>query len=157
MCPAADRHPDPSPRLPRAAYPHRQALDTRWGDNDMYGHVNNAAYYGYFDTAVNRLLMESGVLDPRGGEMIGLVVETGCQYHAPLSFPARLTIGVGVERLGRSSVRYRLGVFGEGQDAPAAQGFFVHVYVDARTRRPTPLPVPLRALLETLLLAGAEG
>ena len=141
-----------APRLPLTAYPYQHPLGTRWADNDMYGHVNNAAYYGYFDTAVNALLIGRGVLDPLTGEVIGLVVETGCSYFAPLSFPQPLVIGVGVQRLGHSSVRYRLGVFGAGQDEPSAQGFFVHVYVDRAARRPVAVPEGLRAVLEELQL-----
>ena len=146
-----------APRLPLEAYPHRHPLETRWADNDMYGHVNNAAYYGYFDTAVNALLIGREVLDPQRGGVIGLVVETGCSYFAPLSFPQPLVIGVGVERLGHSSVRYRLGVFGQGQDAPAAQGYFVHVYVDSAARRPVAVPDELRAVLEELRLPESES
>ncbi|WP_189087805.1 acyl-CoA thioesterase [Deinococcus ruber] len=141
-----------APRLPIEAYPYRHPLPTRWADNDMYGHINNVVYYSYFDTAVNALLIARGVLDPQQSSVIGLVVETGCQYFAPLSFPDLLSIGVGVERLGNSSVRYRLGVFRAGENTPAAQGFFVHVYVDSQTRRPVPLPQELRTVLAELVL-----
>lgn len=139
-------------RRSRTAYPYHHALGTRWADNDVYGHVNNVVYYSYFDTAVNAFLIGAGVLNPQAGDVIGLVVETGCQYFAPLSFPERLTAGLGVERLGNSSVRYAVGIFREGEDTPAAQGHFVHVYVDSGTRRPVSLPRPLRAVLESILL-----
>ncbi|ULH16288.1 acyl-CoA thioesterase [Deinococcus sp. KNUC1210] len=145
-----------APRLPLSAYPSTHLLPTRWADNDMYGHINNVAYYSYFDTAVNALLIAQGVLDPQQSSVIGLVVETGCQYFAPLSFPDTLTIGVGVERLGNSSVRYRLGVFRMQEEQPAAQGFFVHVYVDSRTRRPVTLPPELRTVLAQLVLKAPE-
>ncbi|WP_424949660.1 acyl-CoA thioesterase [Deinococcus sp.] len=141
-----------SERRSLPAYPYHHLLGTRWSDNDMYGHVNNVVYYSYFDTAVNAFLIRSGVLDPHGADVIGLVVETGCQYFAPLSFPEALTAGLGVERLGRSSVRYHIGIFREGEDAPAAQGHFVHVYVDCGTRRPVELPAGLRRALEGVLL-----
>jgi len=137
-------------RRPLGDYPYTHALQTRWSDNDVYGHVNNVTYYAYFDTAVNAFLIREGLLDPERGDVIGLVVETGCQYFSSLSFPDALTVGVAVERLGNSSVRYRLGVFRAGQDEPCAQGHFVHVYVDRGTRRPVPLPGPLRAALASL-------
>ena len=143
-------------RRPRPAYPYLHSLDTRWGDSDVYGHVNNVVYYSYFDTAVNAFLIAQGVLDPHSGDVIGLVVETGCRYFAPISFPELLSVGLGVERLGNSSVRYAVGVFREGEDAPAAQGNFVHVYVDRHTRRPVPLPAALRRVLEGILLNGAD-
>ena len=133
--------------MTRAAYPHHVALDTRWADNDQYGHVNNVAYYGFFDTAVNRWLIAQGLLDPAASAVIGLVVETGCRYHRPLSFPDRLTVGLRAARVGRSSVRYELAIFREGDDAAAAEGHFVHVYVDRESRRPTPLSEAMRAAL----------
>ncbi|WP_407570228.1 acyl-CoA thioesterase [Deinococcus altitudinis] len=141
-----------SERRSRTAYPYLHSLGTRWADNDVYGHVNNVVYYSYFDTAVNAFLIHAGVLNPQAGDVIGLVVETGCHYFAPLSFPELLTAGLGVERLGNSSVRYAVGIFREGDDTPAAQGHFVHVYVDSVTRRPVALPRPLRAVLEGVLL-----
>ena len=141
-----------SERRSRTAYPSHHALGTRWSDNDVYGHVNNVMYYSYFDTAVNAFLIRAGVLNPHAGDVIGLVVETGCQYFAPLSFPELLSVGLGVERLGTSSVRYAVGIFREGEDTPAAQGHFVHVYVDSGTRRPVALPEPLRQVLTGILL-----
>ena len=125
-------------------------VGTRWSDNDVYGHVNNVAYYGFFDTAVNRFLIERCGLDIHGGDVIGLVVETGCRYHASLAYPQDLEIGIKVERLGNSSVTYALGVFPVGEERSAADGRFVHVYVDRATRRPVPLPDPMRAGLEPL-------
>jgi acyl-CoA thioester hydrolase len=140
-------------RLTRSQYPAVHSLGTRWADNDVYGHVNNVAYYSYFDTAVNTFLIGNGALDPQAGDVIGLVVETGCQYFAPLSFPEVLTVGLGAAHIGNSSVHYRLGVFRQGEDAPAAQGHFVHVYVDRASRRPVSLPAGLRALLESVRLS----
>ncbi len=136
------------PRARRAEYRVFAPLDTRWGDNDVYGHVNNVVYYALFDTAVNRLLIQAGVLDIAAGPVIGLVVETGCRFHASLAFPDRVTAGVRVARVGNSSVRYEIGLFREDEDEAAAEGLFVHVYVDRATRRPTPLPTPLRAVVE---------
>jgi acyl-CoA thioester hydrolase len=117
-------------------------------DNDVYGHINNVVYYSFFDTVVNRYLIESGALDIHRGGVIGLVVETGCQYFAPLAFPDEIEAGLLVERIGRSSVRYRVGLFRAGSEEAAAQGHFVHVYVDRETRRPVPLPAGLLAALE---------
>lgn len=140
---------------PRGTYRAFVPVPTRWADNDVYGHVNNVAYYAYFDTAVNRVLIERCGLDIHGdekdgGSVIGLVVETGCRYHAPLSFPAELEVGVAVERLGNSSVAYAVGVFEAGAERSAADGRFVHVYVDRETRKPTKLPDAMRAGLEGL-------
>ena len=126
---------------------------TRWADNDVYGHVNNAAYYGFFDTAVNAWLIERGLLDVAASPAIGLVIETGCRYHAALSFPETIEAAMRVEKLGNSSVRYALALFSEGQEQAAADGWFVHVYVDRDTRRPVPIPAPVRASLETLIVA----
>lgn len=137
-------------RHPRAAYKCFRALPTRWADNDIYGHINNAAYYGFFDTAVNSFLIEQAGLDIQAGEVIGLVVETGCGYFAPLVYPQTVEAGIRVTRIGTSSVRYEVGLFAEGEDQPSAQGHFIHVYVDRQTRRPTPLPAGMRRALETL-------
>jgi acyl-CoA thioester hydrolase len=119
-------------------------------DNDVYGHINNVIYYSFFDTAVNGTLIDEGLLDPLNSPVIGLVVETGCTYAASVSFPDNIDAGIRVAHLGSSSVRYEVGLFKDGEDAAAAEGFFVHVYVDAKTRRPTPLPAPLRTFLEPL-------
>ncbi len=119
-------------------------------DNDAYGHINNVVYYSFFDTAVNRYLIEAGALDIQAGAVIGLVIETHCNYFAPLEFPQRVEAGLRVAHVGTSSVRYEVGLF--AQDAPscAAAGHFVHVYVDRITRRPVPLPAPLLAALQPL-------
>ena len=135
----------------RAGYRHFQRIPTRWMDNDVYGHVNNVVYYSYFDTVVNTYLIGKGALDIENSPVIGLVVETGCQYFAPLTYPETVTAALRVAHLGRSSVRYEIALFGEGSDQAAAQGHFVHVYVDRATRRPVELPAPLRAALEPLL------
>lgn len=139
----------------RAAYPHFQTIPTRWMDNDAYGHVNNVVYYSYFDTVVNQYLIENGALDIETSPVIGLVVDTGCSYYAPVSFPDRVEAGLRVARLGTSSVRYEVGLFRNDDPAPAACGHFVHVYVDRETRRPAALPEKLRAVLERLV-APAE-
>ena len=125
-------------------------IATRWADNDAYGNVNNTVYYQWFDTAVNAWLIETGLLDIELGDPIGLVVETGCSYFAPLSFPGEADVGIAVELLGGSSVTYRIGVFGAGSMEPSAQGHFTHVYVGRENRRPTPLPAPWRNKLEKL-------
>jgi acyl-CoA thioester hydrolase len=125
----------PSPPT-RDGYPHFETISTRWMDNDVYGHVNNVVYYSFFDTAVNRYLIERGALDLAAGEVIGLVVETHCNYFSPLSFPQPVQAGVRVAHAGRSSVRYEIALFAQGQERAAAAGHFVHVYVDRLTRRP---------------------
>lgn len=138
------------PAKPRSAYRAFRPIPTRWADNDVYGHVNNVVYYSWFDTAVNAELVERGLLDIEGGAMIGLVVETSCRYFAPLAFPQTLEAGVRVARLGTSSVRYEVGIFAEGSDEAAAEGHFIHVYVDRNTRRPVPLPDNWREVLGNL-------
>lgn len=135
---------------PRSAYSVFRVIGTRWGDNDIYGHVNNVVYYSWFDTAVNAHLIEQGVLDLQTGETIGLVVETGCNYFAPLSFPSAVDVGLRVARIGTSSVRYEVGLFGQGEQLTAARGHFVHVYVDRVSRRPITLPSKLKSVLEKL-------
>lgn len=136
--------------LPRAHYPHFSTLTTRWMDNDVYGHVNNVVYYSFFDTAVNRYLVEAGALDIHGGATIGLVVETRCNYFEPLAFPQAIEAGIRVAHLGSSSVRYEVGLFAAGSSHSAAGGHFVHVYVDRQTRRPVKLPPALVAALQPL-------
>jgi acyl-CoA thioester hydrolase len=138
----------------RAQYAHLTTIDTRWMDNDAYGHVNNVVYYSFFDTAVNRWLIEQGLLDIAGSAAIGLVVETQCRYLSPISFPDRVTAGVRVVHLGRSSVRYELALFRNDDVAPAARGHFVHVYVDRVLRTAVPLPGPVREALERLRVAS---
>lgn len=136
-------------RATRADFSVFEPIETRWADNDVYGHVNNVVYYGFFDTAVNRRLARAGLLDIEHGETIGLVVETGCRYHAATAFPDALEAGVKVARTGTSSVRYELAIFKAGEDAAAAEGFFVHVYVDRETRRPKPLSDRWRETLQS--------
>ena len=138
----------PSPEA-RNAYRVLRPITTRWMDNDAYGHVNNVVYYSWFDTAVNAYLIEQGALDIHGGDTIGLVIETQCNYFAPLAFPQTVEAGIRVAHMGASSVRYEVGIFGGGPLC-AAKGHFVHVYVDAHTRRPTALPEKLKTVLETL-------
>jgi len=134
----------------RDAYRHFTSLTTRWMDNDAYGHVNNVVYYSLFDTAVNRYLIEAGALDIHAGRTIGLVVETHCNYFAPVAFPQAVDAGLRVAQVGSSSVRYEIGLFAAGEPLSAARGHFVHVYVDRDTRRPVALPPPLIQALEGL-------
>ena len=140
----------PAPQ-PRGAYRHFSSISTRWMDNDAYGHINNVVYYSYFDTVVNRYLIEAGVLDVQRSPVIGLVVETHCNYFSPLAFPQTVDTGLRVARLGISSVRYEIGLFAAGEPLAAACGHFVHVYVDRGTRRPTALPLRLAHTLQGLL------
>lgn len=137
--------------LPRSHFVHFQSITTRWMDNDVYGHVNNVVHYSYFDTAVNRLLIEKGVLDIHGGSVIGLVVHTSCHYFDSLAFPQTVWAGLRVAQLGNTSVRYQLGLFADDAALCAAVGEFTHVYVDRATRRPVPLPEALRRALTPLL------
>ena len=143
-----------SARGRRADYARFVEITTRWMDNDIYGHVNNVIYYAFFDTAVNQLLIEQGVLDPEAGTVIGLVVETQCRYASSLAFPDRVTAGVRVARIGTSSVRYEVGLFRNDDDLASGEGHFVHVYVDRANRRPTALPDDLRDVLENLRVAA---
>jgi acyl-CoA thioester hydrolase len=145
-----------APLKGRETYPAWRQITTRWADNDAYGHVNNTIYYSWFDTAVNAWLIEAGLLDI-AGDPIGLVVETGCRYAAPLAYPEPVDIGLGIERLGTSSVTYRIGIFGRGAMAAAAEGHFTHVYVDRISRRPVALPQAWRAKLETIQLGDEDG
>ena len=136
---------------PRSAYRVFRNIATRWMDNDVYGHVNNVVYYSWFDTAVNAHLIEQGALDIHQGQTIGLVVETHCNYFAPLAFPQMVEAGIKVGRLGSSSVRYEIGLFAQGENLSAAAGHFIHVYVDRHTRRPVAqLPASLLSVLEKL-------
>ena len=136
----------------REDYRHFLGIATRWMDNDVYGHVNNVVYYSWFDTVVNRYLIERGVLDIEKSPVIGLVVETQCQYFSPVSFPDTVHAGLRVAKLGSSSVRYEIGLFRNDEPLAAARGHFVHVYVDRASNRPTPLPGALRAALVPLLV-----
>ena len=125
-------------------------LTTRWADNDAYGHVNNTVFYQWFDSAVNAWLVEQGMLDIERGDPIGLVVSTRCSYFAPVAFPQDVEVGLAVAQLGRSSIRYRIGVFGAGEQCAAAQGEFVHVVVDRSTRKPVAIPAEWRTKLEPI-------
>jgi acyl-CoA thioester hydrolase len=135
---------------PRGAYRVFRPIGTRWMDNDAYGHINNVVYYSFFDTAVNGYLIEAGALQIETSPVIGLVIETRCNYFAPLAFPQAVEAGLRVAHVGRSSVRYEVGLFGADEPLTAAAGHFIHVYVDRATRRPTPLPPALLAALAPL-------
>ena len=155
MSGARDNARDGAPRaelLTRAAYRHFLAIPTRWMDNDSYGHVNNVTYYSYFDTVVNEHLIRIGGLDIAIGSAIGLVVETMCRFHQPLTFPEVVDAGLRVVKLGTSSVTYEIGIFRRGDESPAASGRFVHVWVDRATQRPTPVPSAIRAALAPLVV-----
>ncbi|WP_420996126.1 acyl-CoA thioesterase [Cupriavidus sp. 30B13] len=134
----------------RENFPHLTPLTTRWMDNDAYGHVNNVTYYSYFDTAVNKYLIDGGALDIHAGKIVGLVVETGCSYFRPIAFPDALEVGIRVGRIGTSSVRYEVAIFRAGDERACAAGHFVHVYVDRGTGRPVPVPGQTRELLDAL-------
>ena len=134
----------------RADYPVLHEMATRWLDNDIYGHVNNVNYYSFFDTAIANYLIEQGGLDPWRDQVVGFCVESGCRFRRGIRHPDRVTAGIRVAKLGRSSVRYEIALFGEGADEPAATGWFVHVFVDRETRRPADLPPRLRSALEVL-------
>jgi acyl-CoA thioester hydrolase len=135
------------PRTDRADYPWFLQITPRWRDNDMYGHVNNAVFYEYVDTAVNSWITEQAGLDVPGGPVVGLAVESGCSFFGPLAFPDPVAAGLRVARIGNSSVRYEVGLFRGDADLPAAEAFFVHVYVDRETRRPVKLPEEFRSAL----------
>lgn len=134
----------------RDRYRHFISITTRWMDNDIYGHINNVQYYSYFDTAVNRFLIDQAVLDIHAGEVIGFVVETHCNYFSAASFPQDIEAGIRVAHIGRSSVRYEVGLFVENSDRAIAQGHFVHVYVDRQTQQPVELPRALRSALSII-------
>lgn len=139
--------PQPSGREVYRAF---RTITTRWMDNDIYGHMNNVVHYSLFDTAVNGWLIDKGVLDIHNGNQVGLVVETGCRYFSEIAFPDVVTAGLRVARIGTSSVRYEVGLFRNDETGAAAEGFFVHVYVDRITRRPHPIEPALRAALESI-------
>ena len=146
MTPPARPQPEP-----RGAYKAFRDIATRWSDNDLYGHVNNVVYYSWFDTVVNGFLIERGAIDIHAGSVIGLVVETQCNYFAPLAFPQAVVAGIRVGNIGSSSVRYEIGLFAADEhDICAAKGHFIHVYVDRITRQPVALPPQLLSVLETL-------
>jgi acyl-CoA thioester hydrolase len=135
----------------RSDFVYFDTLETRWSDNDVYGHVNNVAYYAYFDTVINRLLINKGWLDINNSPTIGVVVETGCVYFSSISYPETVDVGLAVERIGNTSVVYRLGVFSQNSDSVAADGRFVHVYVDRESRKPVAIPETLRDGLRAYL------
>ena len=141
----------------RSAYPHRLEIPTRWKDNDVYGHVNNVEYLSYFDTVINSYLITEGGLDIHAGEVIGLCAESHCSYQAAFTFPETVEAGLRVGRLGRSSVRYEIGLFRAGEEAPAATGWFVHVFVERESRRPAQIPALLRSALERLAVAESAA
>lgn len=141
------QRPEPSRREHYRAF---RTINTRWSDNDIYGHMNNVVHYSLFDTAVNGHLLERGVLDPHKGEQIFLVVETGCRYFAEIAFPDLVTAGIRVAHLGTSSVRYEIGLFRNGEDVASAEGHFVHVNIDRVTRRPVPIGETVRVVLAEL-------
>lgn len=134
----------------RADYVYFQPISTRWSDNDVYGHVNNVAYYSYFDSVANHFLISQGGLDIHAGDIIGLVVSSGCNYHAALAYPDKLDGALRVNRLGNSSVEYGLGIFRDGEATAAAEGYFTHVFVDRASRRPAAMPDQLRQALAQL-------
>ena len=137
----------------RSDYKHFHAITTRWMDNDAYGHVNNVVYYSWFDTVVNQFLIVNDALDIEHSPVIGLVIETQCNYFASVAFPDRVEAGVCVTKLGKSSVRYEVGIFLEGAESASAQGHFVHVYVDRATRKPSAIPDKMRHLLQSIQIA----
>jgi acyl-CoA thioester hydrolase len=141
----------------RSDFRHFHTITTRWMDNDAYGHVNNVVYYSWFDTVVNQFLIAHRVLDVEKSPVIGLVVETQCKYFASVAFPDEVSAGLRVTKLGKSSVRYEVGIFRGDEDSAAAHGHFVHVYVDRETRRPAEIPAAMRALLQTVFVQPAEG
>ncbi len=136
----------------RNSYGHFQRISTRWKDNDLYGHVNNVEYYSYFDTVINAYLIAQGGLDIHAGGVIGICAESHCRFLDSLAFPAAVDAGLRVAHLGRSSVRYEIGLFAEGRPNIAAEGWFVHVFAARQSRRPTPIPAQLRAALSRLLV-----
>ena len=139
------------PDIPtRADYRVFYPITTRWMDNDVYGHVNNVTYYSYFDTAANRYLIEEGGLDIEDGRIVGYVVNSGCHYHAPITYPEDIEAGLRVDRLGNSSVQYGIAIFRKGENEAAAHGHFVHVFVERAENRSVPIPAPLRSALERL-------
>ena len=137
----------------RENYRHFLAIPTRWMDNDIYGHVNNVVYYSYFDTVINGYLIDRGGFDIHEAGVIGVAVETMCKFRKSLAFPQIVDAGLRIGKLGNSSVRYEIGLFAAGDPEPAATGHFVHVFVERATMRPVPIPGPLRACMERLLVA----
>ncbi len=145
------------PQEGRKGFPHFLTITTRWMDNDLYGHINNVVYYSFFDTVINQYLITVGGLDIHAGPAIGLAVETMCRFHRALEYPGSVDAGLRVGKLGTSSVRYEVALFRVGEDAPAATGHFVHVFVDRATRRPVAMPATIRAALALLLTPHTGG
>lgn len=137
----------------REDYRHFLTVPTRWMDNDIYAHVNNATYYAYFDTVINQYLIKEGGLDPQSGDTVGFAVETFCQFFAPIAFPDVLDVGLRIDKLGNSSVRYELAIFKEGLSEPCAVGHFVHVFVDRESQRPVRIEGKLREAMSRLVVA----
>lgn len=148
--------PRPSPSQ-RKDFLYLEEITTRWNDNDVYGHMNNAVHYGLFDSVVNRWLHDVGKQDPRSSNLIGLVAHSSCDYHAELAYPDKIVAGLRIESLGKSSVTYRVALFAESQEVAAAEGLFVHVYVDRAARKPTPIAVELREAMTRLQLPGSTS
>jgi len=140
------------PPTSRIEFGHFMAIPTRWMDNDIYGHVNNVNYYSYFDTVINHYLIELGGLNPQRGPVVGMAVETACRFHRSLAFPDVVHAGLRVGKLGRSSVRYEVGIFRNDETSACADGHFVHVFVDRADQRPVPIPEQIRAALQSLVV-----
>lgn len=143
------QHKQTAPRT-RAEFPHFLEIPTRWLDNDNYGHVNNVVYYAYFDTVVNQYLIKEGGLDIQDGATVGMAVETQCRFHRSFSFPEIIDAGLRVAHLGRTSVRYEIGLFARGTQQASADGYFVHVFVERVSQRPEPIPANIRRCLKRL-------
>ena len=139
----------------RADYKHFLPIQTRWMDNDLYGHVNNVVYYAYFDTLLNRYLIDHGGLDIQAGPVIGIAVETLCRFHKSFAYPEIIDAGLRIGKLGTSSVRYEIGLFGQGEDVARAEGYFIHVFVERKSQRPTAIPDAIRAALARILVTPA--
>ncbi len=146
--------PDRPVRLSRGAFRVFRTIPTRWMDNDVFGHVNNVVYYSWFDTAVNAWLVESDLLDITGSDTVGLVAETGCTYFESVAFPETVEAAIAVERIGHSSVTYRIGIFRAGSELAAAQGRFTHVYVERKTQRPVAIPGAVRQMMNAINLGA---
>ncbi|PLW83932.1 thioesterase [Kineobactrum sediminis] len=141
----------------RADYRVFYPISTRWSDNDIYGHINNVIYYSYFDSVANRYLIEAGGLDISDGSIVGYVVQSGCDYHAPASYPEALEGGLRVDRIGNSSVQYGIAIFREGEDQALVHGHFVHVFVERATGKSVPVPTPLREALASICTTMGSG
>lgn len=137
----------------RDRYFHFMHLQTRWMDNDIYGHINNVTYYSYFDTVVNKFLIDDCGFDPYSDGVIGVVVETKCLFKKPISFPERINLGLRIGKFGKTSIRYEVGVFREDENEASASGYFVHLFVDRKTNQPVPIPESFRANLERIHLS----